>query len=512
MTLFLTLLSASLHLLAGTAILLLSSWFIAACAVAGVGFNYMLPAVVIRALALIRIASGYGQMWLGHKDLTARITALRLNVFAGLQNRRAFDRAVDVDALSYQTEQVAAIWIGWVSQNAGSALSLLMTTLFALFVQIEQFSPWLMFCGAFVLIYSLLLMWGIRLAYEKQAKLEALQATIEHHIESVTLWHLQTNLVHPSTTALLALERRKQNACQWGLSILQLSSFTALFLMLRSHPASIPFEPIALVLPMALLASIDLFGRLFVTQDALQGYLVGRKKLTHYQQNQVAPTRLQTPIGSLQLNAFKASQTNMPNVDLNLEQCGLMLLRGSSGSGKSRLLQAINGLLPYDGERIINEQITREGLLNDCVYIEQQPYCLSDTLRNNLLLADPQADDKQLNIVLRQLGLPFDDLNQWLGSGGRQLSGGEQKRLGIARAILSHARLLLIDEPFEGLDKASIDRVTDQLNRLARYKKVVVASHQFPAELDFTAQLDLDAVGNQLSPLDQPSYQHESKN
>ena len=81
---FITVLLAVLHGGAGLAILIVSSWFIAACAVAPVNFNYMLPAVVIRALALLRIGSGYAHMWVGHKHLLQLTSLLRVQLFERL--------------------------------------------------------------------------------------------------------------------------------------------------------------------------------------------------------------------------------------------------------------------------------------------------------------------------------------------------------------------------------------------------------------------------------------------
>ena len=100
---YITLLLAVLHVTAGLSILVISSWFIAISAIAPVGFNYVIPAVVIRGLALLRIASGYASMWVGHKDLLGRITAVRMGVFSQLQNCQLDDKASSTEALAQHT-------------------------------------------------------------------------------------------------------------------------------------------------------------------------------------------------------------------------------------------------------------------------------------------------------------------------------------------------------------------------------------------------------------------------
>lgn len=131
-----TALLALIHGAAGLTILIVSSWFIAISAIAPVGFNYVIPAVVIRGLALLRIASGYAYMWLGHSDLLRRVAEQRMSVFATLKQQKLNNKAWTIEALANHTERLASAWIAWVSPLGSVSLIMLglvtTATLFAL--------------------------------------------------------------------------------------------------------------------------------------------------------------------------------------------------------------------------------------------------------------------------------------------------------------------------------------------------------------------------------------------
>ena len=115
--------------------------------------------------------------------------------------------------------------------------------------------------------------------------------------------------------------------------------------------------------------------------------------------------------------------------------------------------------------------------------VSQRVHIFSDTLRENLRLAAPDADDARLSEVLQQVGLgklldSDSGLNARLGEGGRQLSGGEQRRLGIARALLHPAPLLLLDEPTEGLDAETEQQIPALLRRHCQGKTLIPVTHR----------------------------------
>lgn len=483
---------ALLHGISGLTILLVASWFIAACSVAGPNFNYVLPAVVIRGLALLRIGSGYADMWLSHHQLLHKLAAFRLSLFEQLENHPSSKRAIDTDKLNYQTQDLASVWTGWIHHNASAILSLLAITALVV-ISLPTFTwIWAMFAVLALSLNIGLLISGLNASREKIHTREVLEEQIEQHIDSSAIWHMQVNQQQPDCSALYRAQNRSDGKTELAHSLLLIVSIGAVALVLNETKSLSLVTPLALVLPMALLAANDWFGRTFFTHERLQDYLSSRKSLKP--SGAADKQRIATQFERLTLHSFNVATGADLKLDLALTGKGGLLLTGSSGSGKSRLLQAMAGLLPHKGEKKLNNEILTSGtLLDDVLYVEQHPYCLSDTLRQNLLLANHNASDSRLRELMDMVALcHLSNLDEWVGSGGRQLSGGELKRLGLVRALLSNKSVVLIDEPFEALDGESLKKVVAAINQLQLTKYVVLASHIIPGGLAFDTHINLD--------------------
>ena len=152
-------------------------------------------------------------------------------------------------------------------------------------------------------------------------------------------------------------------------------------------------------------------------------------------------------------------------------------LLGPSGSGKSTIAALALRLADPDAGRVLLggtdlRQLRTADLRGRVALLSQSTHLFDDTIRRNLLLARPDADEPALWAALdaAQLGefvraLP-DGLDTWVGEGGARVSGGQGRRLALARTLLSPAPVLILDEPGAGLDAETERAFLETLNMI----------------------------------------------
>ncbi|MCS3424789.1 ATP-binding cassette subfamily C protein CydD [Rahnella sp. BIGb0603] len=168
---------------------------------------------------------------------------------------------------------------------------------------------------------------------------------------------------------------------------------------------------------------------------------------------------------------------------------------GLSGAGKSSLLSALLGFLPYQGS-LSASGIEVKSLRNDewrkqLSWVGQNPHLPEQTLRSNILLNQPDISETQLQSAINRayvnefLPLLPEGLETELGDSAARLSVGQAQRVAVARALLSPCRLLLLDEPTASLDAHSEKRVMSALNEASRSQTTLLVTHQLEDTRDY---------------------------
>jgi ATP-binding cassette subfamily C protein CydC len=231
----------------------------------------------------------------------------------------------------------------------------------------------------------------------------------------------------------------------------------------------------------------------FVAQGKSQ---VGLRRLNQlYQEPSSAsplPSKnLEKPLTQISLQNWRGfhASSGMGNtaLDLSVTLGETVWIRGASGSGKSTLLASIAGDCLSSGRALINGEESH--LYGNCAYqkqisyLPQAPYIFQQSIAANLRLGNPNASHEELWSVLKAVSLADwaeslpQKLDTLLSSQGRNLSGGQRKRLALARLLLRKAPVLLLDEPFDGLDKATIETICDSLGHEYKPDILLLVSH-----------------------------------
>jgi len=202
--------------------------------------------------------------------------------------------------------------------------------------------------------------------------------------------------------------------------------------------------------------------------------------------------------GHLELVGVNASRPGigpvLRDVDLVVKPGQRVAVVGPSGAGKSTLVSvALRLVEPSSGQVLVDGHDVRSlrvaSFRRQCGVVSQHTYVFAGTVRDNLLVADPEATDERLQAVLSEVGLGtwLDSLTDGLGQdleSGSGLSEGQRQRIGLARAVLGDPRLLLLDEPTSALDAETEATVLATINRVSEGRAVLYVTHRLHTVVD----------------------------
>lgn len=185
----------------------------------------------------------------------------------------------------------------------------------------------------------------------------------------------------------------------------------------------------------------------------------------------------------------KNKSFSLPYLNLTIEAGKTTAIAGLSGAGKSTIADMVMGLItPSSGSIIVDDLPLKyenlPGWRNQIGYVAQDTFLFNDTVRNNLLFADPEADDEEILEVLKQASadelvskLP-EGLNTLIGDRGVRLSGGEKQRLALSRALIRKPSLLILDEATSNLDSKNEKNILDALEKLHGNLTMLIIAHR----------------------------------
>lgn len=496
-------LMSALTVLAGVALLGLSGWFITAASIAGLSvataitFDVFAPSAGIRLLAIGRTLSRYGERMTTHDATLAVLAALREKLFRGwatgiaarhLALRPAkllFRLTADIDALdSLYLRVLVPAAVALCSALVASVVLGLIHSLFGMAVGL------------------LLLAAGLGIPYVAGRFAAKPARRRMHGVEAVRARVI--DLVAGQTDLLLAGRLESQcagvtdaerycaaaddrlNRIETGVgfafgltSALLLAG--SLLAVATLAGAGMIGAPVAALGMLVAFAAVEPFGAL--RRGALEfgrTLIAARRVGERLTANDETITRVEPRRGlAFRLTDASASYEGsakpaLHHLTLQLKHGESLALIGASGAGKSSLLALLAGELKCEGECVA---VTDATLLTQCTEL------FADSIRGNLLVADPSASEEQLRDALQAAGLiaAIDALPQGLdarlGEGGLGLSGGQSRRLALARLFLRDASLWLLDEPTEGLDGDTARDVMRRLAERANGRAIVIASH-----------------------------------
>jgi ATP-binding cassette, subfamily C, bacterial CydC len=519
-------------ILSNVGLVALSGWFIAAMGLAGLGLlrlEYFVPAAAIRALAIVRTIGRYLERLTTHEATFRLLAELRVWFYthleplapARLQTHRAGDLLsrirADIDSLDN-------FYLRVLSPSVTAAICILVVVLFlahlSLGVAVTNFAG-LLIVGLALPVTAFRLGRGTaRDAVARRGLLRAEIADTVRGFEELQVFGAlprQTARHYRAYDALTAAQRRETQveaaAAGAALFVIKLTMLASIIIAIPlSLQNALPAADVAMV-ALLVLTSFDAVSGLPGAYRALGETLAAARRIFEIVDARPAvidraceaahPTQYDVTFRRVSMRYGDEGPWALEDVSFTIPPGGSLGISGPSGSGKTSLANVLLRFWDFQkGEVLVGgvpiRNLSCETMRGLCSVIAQQTHLFNTSIRENLRIAWPDAREDAMRAALRDAGILNEvlampaGLETVVGEMGALLSGGQARRIAIARAFLKDAPILILDEPTEGLDALSEQVVVKALTRLMQGRTSLLITHRPQAFGRFDHVLELN--------------------
>jgi len=490
----------------GIGLTISSAWLITMASMQPPILTLTVAIVLVRFFGIFRSVARYGERLVSHKAVFSRLTSLRVGIYSRLSQSsiavaRTFNSGTAVKSIVDDVERAQEYQLRIKLPQSSAVISLAFGALLAYWIRPESIVFTLPACALLLALFPALIKSGsepLARAIEKSenAYTQLLEGSIHGVTEAAIYGYLDENVKRAAAieNEIRTMEERLLRQ-SWKFSTLTNSlialcvvGFTWLAMTL-TQSQSVPAVQVTMLIfiPLVIFEAItawypNLFnaGKLLMSQHSVDSLMSGQSDVE-------VGIDLDTTITQISAQNFTVAwdQEFMKPTSFEIKARELLVIRGRSGSGKSTLVMGLLGLLPHKGELTFGAQPanTFRDYGGRVVGTVQRSHIFNTTLRENLKIANQNATDDQIIEVLTLLELNqlLHELPQGLdtviGDFGRIISGGEAKRLSVARVLLAQADVYIFDEPTEHLEEDLALRIEKSITERLADKIAIVVTH-----------------------------------
>jgi thiol reductant ABC exporter CydC subunit len=462
--------------------------------------------VLVRFFGIFRSVARYGERLLSHKAVFESLTELRVGLYKKLVRTsitmsHVVNSGASVKTLVDDVERAQEYQLRIKLPGSSAVLSLVAGTLLGWWVRPESLLITVPASLILLFVFPLLISrFTVPLAVNIEAQevkyTQIVESSVHGVIEAQIYGYLEQSLAAASAHELEISKSEKKLISKSGVFALSAYLIIAAAIVGSAWIANsvsnfkqLPAIQVAMLifLPLVMFEAITMWypnlftsGKLLASQRAVEDLLNENEELPEAAQ-------IQETVTLFACEGVRASWQAefMRPFSCEVSKGELLVIRGKSGVGKSTLAMAMLGLLAYQGSMKVNgkELSSFTDLSQRIVGTVQRSHIFNTSIRENLKVGNSGASDAQIMAVLAMLELDglvsemSSGLDTIIGDFGRIVSGGEAKRLAIARTLLSDADIYIFDEPTEHLDHELAERIELAITALMKEKIAIVITH-----------------------------------